>query len=59
MWIIYHKKARTVAGVSPICEPDLDKKTALTSTVNGLLEAKPVAQYDALQVSDRLYCCSS
>ena len=54
MWIIYRKKERTIAGIGPICEPDLEKETALTSVIKGLPEAEPLEHYDALQVSDRV-----
>jgi hypothetical protein len=53
MWVIYHKEARQVVGLSADGEPDLDKDFALDEVVRGLVHAEAVNKYDALQVSDR------
>jgi hypothetical protein len=53
MWVIYNKKNLTIAGLSADCEPDLEKDFALEEVVRGLINAAPLKEYDALQVTDR------
>lgn len=53
MWLIFDTETRKVVGLSADSEPDLDKNYALEEVVRGLVNAKAVQQYDALQVSDR------
>jgi hypothetical protein len=53
MWIIYRKKDQRIIGLSPDCEPDLDKEEALKSIVNGIVDPEPFNRYDAIQVTDR------
>jgi len=53
MWVIYRKKDRSIVGMSADCEPDLDKKFALEEVVKGLVNAEPLAKYDAIRVEDR------
>jgi hypothetical protein len=52
MWIVYQKKDRTVVGMSALTERDLDKAAAIDEVVRGLLNAGPVKNYDAVQVTD-------
>jgi len=53
MWVIYNKKDLTIAGFSADCEPDLEKDFALAEVVRGLINAAPLKEYDALQVTER------
>jgi hypothetical protein len=53
MWVIYHKKSRTIVGCSADCEPELEKDFALEEVVSGLANAEPPGHYDAIQVRDR------
>jgi len=52
MWIVYQKKDRKVAGMSAVCDPDLEKSTALDEVVNGLVNGGAMKNYDAVQVAD-------
>ena len=53
MWIVYHKTDKKIVGLSADCEPDLDKAVALGEVVKGLINPRPLDEYDAIQVSDR------
>jgi hypothetical protein len=53
MWVIYHKKDRTIVGLSADCEPELDKDFALEEVVRGLANPEPPGNYAAIQVLDR------
>jgi hypothetical protein len=53
MWIVYQKKDRQVVGLSAICEPDLEKETAVGEIVKGLVSPGPADKYDAVQVKDQ------
>jgi hypothetical protein len=53
MWVIYHKKDRTIVGFSADCELELDKDIALEEVVKGLADGEPPSHYDAIQVRDR------
>ena len=52
MWIVYQKKDRRVVGMSAICEPDLDKDTAVGEIVKGLVSTGSADKYDAVHVKD-------
>ena len=52
MWIVYQKKDRRVVGLSALCEPDLDKETAIGEIVKGLVSSGAADKYDAVQVKD-------
>ena len=53
MWVIYHKKDRTIVGSSADCEPELDEDFALEEIVRGLANPEPHGNYAAIQVRDR------
>ena len=53
MWVIYHKKDRTIVGFSADCEPELDKDFALEEVVRGLANPEPSGNYAAIQVRER------
>jgi hypothetical protein len=52
MWVVYQKPDLKIVGVSALCEYDLDKEVALKEIVNGLVDARPLQEYDAIQVTD-------
>jgi len=52
MWVVYRKKERSIIGLTPNCDIDLDKETALRETVEGSRDAGDLKEYDAFQVTD-------
>ncbi|RPI75879.1 MAG: hypothetical protein EHM45_14310 [Desulfobacteraceae bacterium] len=53
MWIVYSKKDKEIAGLSALSDLDTDKRVVLEETVKGLLKPGELADYDALQVTDK------
>ena len=55
MWIIFNKDKRAIVGLTADCEIDLDldKQTAISEVVSGLIKPDKIDDYDAIQVTDR------
>jgi hypothetical protein len=56
MWVVYHKATKKVVGLTANTAIDADKSTALKDIVQGLVDKKPVKEYDAIQVTDPEKC---
>jgi hypothetical protein len=54
MWVVYKKNDRKIIGLTPNCDLDLDKETAIKEIVEGSRNPGEVNEYDAIQVSDRI-----
>ncbi|HEX9023167.1 MAG TPA: hypothetical protein VF799_04925, partial [Geobacteraceae bacterium] len=52
MWVVYKKKERKIIGLTPNCDIDLDKETAIAEIVAGSRDPGDIGEYDALQVTD-------
>jgi hypothetical protein len=52
VWVVYRKATKQVVGLTANTAIDVDKSTALNAIVEGLLEKKPIQEYDAILVQD-------
>lgn len=53
MWVIYRKSDLKIIGLSPNCEMDPDRESAIRETVAGSRNPGEPDEYDAIQVTDR------
>lgn len=52
MWVVYRKDDRKIIGLTPNCEIDLDRETAIREIVEGSRTPGEPDKYDAIQVTD-------
>ena len=52
MWVVYHKDTKQIVGLTPNADLDVDKDSAVTEIVDGLLSKSPVQEYDAILVRE-------
>lgn len=53
MWVVYHQETHKIVGLTANTDIDMDRQTALTGIVDGLVDRHDVSEYDAIQVTDR------